>query len=1806
MPFNDIVTALRLVGQFPLDPKLSFKLLADMQDLGTNDVNAFMYYESMLVICNEDKKQYIWRSPIVLNEVGLLPSNYIYPANTISDGIDYSNRVFNFFEYSTNTSSTPVNEADAIFDGTVYHLQNMDYRSTPITYRISNNEYAAPITNMTLTAAHATLNRRDVFVVNTSNQVLVITGTPAVNPQEPVVSIGSQLRVSSVFIPANATQPRGVANFLIYNENVGTPTEWAASYDGSIQATINVASVTDPSDGTVSIEADDIDSINILRFNADALVSVQGLSSIQFKIKHKTTQDYILDIVLKRSGVVVSSLSINLGDYVFDPTDISAYQVVNIPASVFNLNVSDIDFIGFNVNGGSGTIGGFFLDYIQLLYGSENPVIEGTYLGLDDTSDTTYEGKEGQVPMVNNNKTGLVLTPVVQFKDIYQENRLISYSFAWITGLIFDVIINKYIIDGILLPINVTSINERITLDVADVTNPRKDVIVVNIDETISIVKGTPAADPAEPAIDFATQLRITVIDIAANALVPTNITEELIYAENAGEPTEWTAVENTGGARIDLVDTSDPDTGTNAIKGTALQSSDSVTFTNNTLNQVANLNSFTFRLKVPFNPENIAFVITATNAGALVSSPSLRLLDGIYGIDSNDITGYRTITIPVIDFAFTNTEFDGIKIGFKTVGIENLNSIFIDNVRLIYGGESISSKNTFLDLKDTPNEYNGQAGKIIRIKTNEIGIEFVNIPSIQTTSVFVKSTGDNNTAEFANRLLPYANLDTAMKAVYDNNGNSLTNYKFIILDSGSYTITYANFGNIDVGTLHIDSGDFACTIITNASMYFGEAFVLNGKNMKFIIDVNATTIALAGTSSSMLNMSETEVYIDIKTLEVSQNSPGIITNRAIRGYPTTKVIKLDIQNLINLDTFATWANGVIVFSDGGTKLTANFGTVTNCPLIFQHIESFVTINKYINNTAINHNVADQIVNLKINSIDCTGGGDVDLYFQNGTTELLGGTLQNTFLWGQGWTYNDIANKLIGKATIHFTKDYSYIFPLYKKAAGIISNSIETNILKDLNLKITSDTQARCLSGIFRNEDTDFHGHPFIFDNTIIEFDQTDKDWFITGGLAALIQTWTRTNDVHGITFRNSCKFIGGRYLISWVGDIDFTTFKYLAIQKGFINHVEGTGISATSGLKIHEEHKREYIYDQGTDLNNKTFYINNISGSDITGEYENPAKPFETIDAAIIAYKALTIPNEGTAHHQPFVRYKVITTLSQTITEVLFRADTGSDKAPFVEIISNGDIRFENNTGTPYYPASSTNVARLAGEDFNKITIRANNIYLQGTGEIYLGSFLGLNQGLSVINIKADILSFGNSLQMISSVEGRTDDAINTAGENWSLIDVKRIITAGGTCFRSIGQHSRVNCGVIEVDTSIVAGIFVYATKGAIIDFDEIIASKDFVLFLTANTEAVAPTILHGNISGTQAILFDYIKARAVFIEYKDNALIELPCYFERTFNASSYYYLKGNRVEYTHASLTYLFAVGSDGAIDITSNIGAQIDINHLIIPNRLEEVGRAGSGFRLINCTLELGDKISEGFTNSADVAGFEARSAVANRLLEIIGDCTIISGIADGTSILSNTLQANSLNAECFIKGSLRMISGIIDESKVDIIRPSGTIKEYLKNTGIFDYNDLVTATTPIAITGGGGAVFLTNDAAGAFTNKLYPPTGVTDIWDNSTNDFDFSQLTLGSTIIFRIDLEIVLSAANQEIDLTMDIAIGGTPYTLSVDHRQYKTAGTYHYVNSFSIYMGDINTLNNPAKFAIESPNNLDVKVNGWACNIHLY
>ena len=153
-------------------------------------------------------------------------------------------------------------------------------------------------------------------------------------------------------------------------------------------------------------------------------------------------------------------------------------------------------------------------------------------------------------------------------------------------------------------------------------------------------------------------------------------------------------------------------------------------------------------------------------------------------------------------------------------------------------------------------------------------------------------------------------------------------------------------------------------------------------------------------------------------------------------------------------------------------------------------------------------------------------------------------------------------------------------------------------------------------------------------------------------------------------------------------------------------------------------------------------------------------------------------------------------------------------------------------------------------------------------------------------------------------------------------------------------------------------------------------------------------------------------------------------------------------------------------------------------------------------------------------------------------------------------------------------------------------------------GIYDYADLTTATTPISLSASTWT-HLTNDGAGSFTNKTYALTGITDIYNTSTSQFDFSSLTLGDTVDIRINIIATTSTSNQDFDIDLVLAYGdASEYRVPwVIEHNFKSAGDHSIVRFNSVYIGNTLTRDNPARFEIRSSNTSDIEVVGWYCRV---
>ena len=155
-------------------------------------------------------------------------------------------------------------------------------------------------------------------------------------------------------------------------------------------------------------------------------------------------------------------------------------------------------------------------------------------------------------------------------------------------------------------------------------------------------------------------------------------------------------------------------------------------------------------------------------------------------------------------------------------------------------------------------------------------------------------------------------------------------------------------------------------------------------------------------------------------------------------------------------------------------------------------------------------------------------------------------------------------------------------------------------------------------------------------------------------------------------------------------------------------------------------------------------------------------------------------------------------------------------------------------------------------------------------------------------------------------------------------------------------------------------------------------------------------------------------------------------------------------------------------------------------------------------------------------------------------------------------------------------------------------------------GWYDYNDTATTGTPIALTAAGTYYDLTNNGLGVNTQIGYGLSGVTNLWNTSTNRFDFTNLAVGDTVDLRVDLTYTTASVNTAIDIVLEIGVGQPeafliPLLIS---NNFKTAGTHRVIAEKPFYIGSSLTKDNPARVRAKADGTgSTVIVNGWFARV---
>jgi hypothetical protein len=219
---------------------------------------------------------------------------------------------------------------------------------------------------------------------------------------------------------------------------------------------------------------------------------------------------------------------------------------------------------------------------------------------------------------------------------------------VWISAYTFRVSAASYYIAGVAY----TSLEQTITLDAAHASLDRIDVIGVDTTSTVFKETGTPAAQPSEPDIDLGLQLKLALVLVPAATAAPPTVSNQTIYLENVGAPTEWNW--SISGSGYSLASTTAPRTGTKAIEGTNVINGPYVEaqIGTGTLDLAAYARLVLYVRSKATWANNRGIQINFRAAGVRVGNQVAINRTGTWGFDSSITTAYQQVAIPMSTFA--------------------------------------------------------------------------------------------------------------------------------------------------------------------------------------------------------------------------------------------------------------------------------------------------------------------------------------------------------------------------------------------------------------------------------------------------------------------------------------------------------------------------------------------------------------------------------------------------------------------------------------------------------------------------------------------------------------------------------------------------------------------------------------------------------------------------------------------------------------------------------------------------------------------------------------------------------------------------------------------------------------------------------------------------------------------------------------------------------------------------------------------------------------------------------------------------
>lgn len=262
--------------------------------------------------------------------------------------------------------------SNQLLTGTVNYLSGTTYDITPLTYLIQGIVYNVPsATQVTLLSGDTLYDRIDVIYADVNGNTGVLVGEPSDNPVKPVIDTSTQVEITFVSIPANSTVPAGVSTTLVYNEFTGPPTEWTFTTNAPTKISANATNSVYL--GTKSIRFLGATTTNYFQMFAGSPFDTTAQNTIQFAIKNNivwpTGQQIRLNIYSIGGTQIGTTVTIANGTYGFSSTNLTTWQLINVPLTAFSPSTPLIAYLRFTVFGSGANQLNTNIDYIRFITG---------------------------------------------------------------------------------------------------------------------------------------------------------------------------------------------------------------------------------------------------------------------------------------------------------------------------------------------------------------------------------------------------------------------------------------------------------------------------------------------------------------------------------------------------------------------------------------------------------------------------------------------------------------------------------------------------------------------------------------------------------------------------------------------------------------------------------------------------------------------------------------------------------------------------------------------------------------------------------------------------------------------------------------------------------------------------------------------------------------------------------------------------------------------------------------------------------------------------------------------------------------------------------------------------------------------------------------------------------------------------------------------------------------------------------------------------------------------------------------------